>query len=536
MPIIAVEEDCDEVSRLLSNVPDVKSSATISIETHASEPVDDCDQAEGDDYNYKKENGDSSYGLHNFELLPNFPLDKSNGSSNDINHHTDGNVNPLILKHLMAKVENAIVNSDGDDGVNSLGSTFELCSIASNVDPLSLSRSRRSLDRSIGNTTSSRNRYMMIRKTSSSQLQLNRSIGGSTSSNRKVGCSGMNQSTHSTASKLAEVIVIPKTESIDKKYFVDYSREIGRGTKTIVRKCIERSTGNRYAVKSVRRADVDEYEHMRTEANLLTALNHPSIIQIYDTYEDEKYLHMVVEICKGGELYDYVVKPSKNINSGKKNLHKHSEEVAAVIVRRVIEAVAYLHDHNIVHRDLKLENLLFKTKPDSKNKQSLTDIRVIDFGLSRRYNTHHRFVSLKKLTSFVGTKFYVAPEVLNHSYTHAVDCWSIGVLAYSLLSAKAPFSGRNDQELFDKIQSCGEELKFQSPDFDNISEMAKNFIRQLLVKDEASRPTACDMLNDPWMINAAGWRNEIDGSDGDKVSAVRIFFGRFKKSKKINSV
>jgi len=130
----------------------------------------------------------------------------------------------------------------------------------------------------------------------------------------------------------------------------------------------------------------------------------------------------------------------------------------------------------------------------------------------------------------------VAPEVLNHSYTHAVDCWSIGVLAYSLLSAKAPFSGRNDQELFDKIQSCGEELKFQSPDFDNISEMAKNFIRQLLVKDEASRPTACDMLNDPWMINAAGWRNEIDGSDGDKVSAVRIFFGRFKKSKKINSV
>ena len=132
----------------------------------------------------------------------------------------------------------------------------------------------------------------------------------------------------------------------------------------------------------------------------------------------------------------------------------------------------------------------------------------------------------------MGTKFYVAPEVLNRSYTHAVDCWCIGVLAYSLLSAKAPFSGRDDQELFDKIQSCGEELKFPSPDFDNISEVAKNFIRQLLVVDEASRPTACELLNHPWMIQAAGWRHEIDGSTGDKVSAIRKIFGRFAKSKR----
>ena len=149
-----------------------------------------------------------------------------------------------------------------------------------------------------------------------------------------------------------------------------------------------------------------------------------------------------------------------------------------------------------------------------------------------RYNTHHRFASLKKLTSFVGTKFYVAPEVLNKSYTHAADCWSIGVLAYALLTTKAPFTGRDDQELFDKIQSCGEELKFPSPDFDDISEVAKNFIRELLIKDEASRPTASELLKHPWMIKAARWRHQIDVSP-EKPSAIRKFFGRFSKGKKM---
>ena len=179
-----------------------------------------------------------------------------------------------------------------------------------------------------------------------------------------------------------------------------------------------------------------------------------------------------------------------------------------------------------------LENLLFKSKPDNKNKQSLTEVRVIDFGLSRRYNTHHRFGSLKKLTSFVGTKFYVAPEVLNHSYTHAVDVWSIGVLAYALLSAKAPFMGRNDQELFDKIQSCGEELKFPSPDFDYVSNEAKDFIRGLLVKDEANRPTACELLDHPWMTKAAQWKDEIDAAASENNSKSSVFkklFRRFGK-------
>ena len=343
MPIIAIEEDYDEVSRILRDVPNVKSSATPT-----KEPEDDYCQA-GEDVLDQEKHGNDFYALHNGGSLSNPPSDQLNASLY--------NTNPSTANRLVVKDEDASEGGDSNAGIDSLGSTFELCSISSYADPLSLSisRGRRSLDRSIGHSKSSRKRYVMIRKNSSNHLQLNKSIGSSTSSNRKVGCSSINQSTHSTGSKkLAEVIVVPKTESIDKKYFVDYSREIGRGTQTIVRKCIERSTGNRYAVKSVRRADNEEYEHMRTEANLLSALNHPSIVQIYDTFEDDKYLHMVIEICKGGELYDHVVKPSGK--DGKEVLNCPSEEVAAVIVRRVVDAIAYLHDHNIVHRDLKVSS------------------------------------------------------------------------------------------------------------------------------------------------------------------------------------
>ena len=331
MPIIAIEEDdLDEVSRLLSEVPvpDIKCTTTISIETPSTEDT-------------------KEYNRHR----------QANNEDLDGNNQYTCN----------------------EDDVESFNSTFELCSISScanladyninNNDSLNLSISRsgrsigRSLGKSIGNSSSSRNRYVIVRRAPSSvQLQLSKSIDSSTSSVRKISGTknNLNRSIHSTGSKkLDDIVVYPKTdENIDAKYFIDYSREIGRGTKTIVRKCIERSTGNRYAVKSVKRSDRTEYEHMRTEANLLTALNHPSIIQIYDTYEDDKYLHMVVEICKGGELYDHVVKP---VNNKKKNRSSQgqvpscpSEEVAAVIVRRVVDAVAYLHDHNIIHRDLKV--------------------------------------------------------------------------------------------------------------------------------------------------------------------------------------
>ncbi len=361
MPAIVIEEDYDdEVSRLLSGIPPAESSPTLSARTPPQEE--------------KNENGDKLSELHsslndlqrslsNLQLslgsLSNpDQLNRSLGAStssssrrNDTQSSTPVSVQKNVISSSIApvirldKLEDRLNKIEAglkDDGEASYDSTFELCSLPSYVDPLNLSmnRSRRSLDRSRGSALD-RSRGSMGKGLSSSRHRYG---------NARI---GIDHSQHSIGSKrLAEVVVVPKKENIDTKYFVDHSREIGRGTNTIVRKCICRATGNRYAVKSVRKSDTEEYENMRKEANLLTALDHPSIIKIYDTFEDDKHLHMVVEICKGGELFDHVVRPSKNKKGVELNCPE--EKVAAVIVRQVVDAVAYLHEHNIVHRDLKV--------------------------------------------------------------------------------------------------------------------------------------------------------------------------------------
>ncbi len=128
----------------------------------------------------------------------------------------------------------------------------------------------------------------------------------------------------------------------------------------------------------------------------------------------------------------------------------------------------------------------------------------IDFGLSKRYDTHRSFNSLSKLQSFVGTPNYVAPEILesdsNRGYTHSCDLWSIGVLAYALLSAKSPFRRENESETYKAIKKGV--YSFPSHDWEGISEEAKDFIRQLLVKDARQRPSAVELRKHPWIKDA----------------------------------
>jgi len=153
-------------------------------------------------------------------------------------------------------------------------------------------------------------------------------------------------------------VIINKEENIDIKYHIYYERELGRGTKTIVRKAIERSTGKQLAVKTVQKDNTKETKHMRKEIDLLSDVNHYSIINLYAAYEDDDYLHMIMDECKGGELYQYVidrVKTVKNANTGvNESKATINERTAAAIVRKVVDSVAYLHEHNIVHRDLKV--------------------------------------------------------------------------------------------------------------------------------------------------------------------------------------
>lgn len=275
-------------------------------------------------------------------------------------------------------------------------------------------------------------------------------------------------------------------KDIDADYFVDYCKEIGRGHKTVVRKCINRKTGERFAMKSIRKLQINQVRELCTEASVLKTLNHPNIVQFYELSQDDKFFHSVMELCKGGELYALVLEKAHQ----KKRSKKHFlESEIATILQQVLDAVAYCHSKNIMHRDLKLENIVLCDKKSTSLK-----VKLIDFGLATR------IFDGEILTQAVGTNYYVAPEVLRHNYSTKADVWSVGVIAYALFSSEPPFVGNTNQETYDKILSDQPILFENGGVWGDISHAAKDFVKQCLEKDASKRPSAAQLQSHEWFL------------------------------------
>lgn len=265
-------------------------------------------------------------------------------------------------------------------------------------------------------------------------------------------------------------------EEINAKYYIDYSRELGEGTCSIVRKCINRETRQRYAVKSVSKAHHKQVEMMRNEIELLQKLNHPHVVSMVDVFEDSEDLHLVTEYCKGGEIFDEVERGTKPKVS--------SEKQTVLIVRQLLEAMAYLHKNNIVHRDLKVQNVLFTTKKKD-------EIKLIDFNIATKHDENEDSpLSLK-----CGSLYYVSPEVLGKEYGKSCDVWSLGVIVYVLLFGKYPFYGESRDITLMKIR-CQDVI---FPSFTKVSYEAQDFIRKALQKDPCKRATLEEMCQHEWI-------------------------------------
>jgi len=206
-----------------------------------------------------------------------------------------------------------------------------------------------------------------------------------------------------------------------------------------------------------------------------------------DVYEDRQDVHIVTELCRGGELFDEIV---GRATLGKKHpdtLPPCFDEATAVpIIRSLLEAISYLHEHDIVHRDIKPENILFVDKDD------LSQIKLIDFGLSIRHEA-----GAPPLRNVVGTCYYMDPALLEGAYDRSCDLWSIGVIVYVMLSGRPPFNGASDDVIFKKILRG--KYKMPSSVWDNISDEAKDFIRCLLIRDGSQRWTADMALKHSWL-------------------------------------
>jgi calcium-dependent protein kinase len=209
------------------------------------------------------------------------------------------------------------------------------------------------------------------------------------------------------------------------------------------------------------------------ELEILKTLDHPNIIKFYETYKDEKYYHLVMEYCSGGELMEKLAREGK-IN----------ESMTRKIMKKLFSAVNYLHERGICHRDLKPENFLFMDKGKD------TEIKIIDFGLSKIVE------NLNSLKTIVGTALYVAPEVLRGKYDKRCDNWSLGVILYLLLSGVPPFFGHTNEDIFSKLKNGS--WTFRPGEWNGISKEAKDLISRLLVHDPDKRLTSQQASTHIW--------------------------------------
>uniref|UniRef100_A0A673IVN6 non-specific serine/threonine protein kinase n=1 Tax=Sinocyclocheilus rhinocerous TaxID=307959 RepID=A0A673IVN6_9TELE len=269
--------------------------------------------------------------------------------------------------------------------------------------------------------------------------------------------------------------------------FYDIGEELGSGQFAIVKHCKEKSTGVEYAAKFIKKRQSRasrrgvRREEIEREVDILQDLQHPNIITLHDVYENRTDVVLILELVSGGELFDFLAQ--------KESL---CEEEATEFIKQILNGVQYLHSKKIVHFDLKPENIMLLD-----NNIQLPRIKLIDFGLA------HRIKDGVEFKNIFGTPEFVAPEIVNYEPLGLeADMWSIGVITYILLSGASPFLGDSKQETLANISAVN--FEFDEEFFGSTSELAKSFIRQLLVKDTRKRLKIQDALNHPW-IKVTTW-------------------------------
>ncbi|XP_038054426.1 NUAK family SNF1-like kinase 1 [Patiria miniata] len=250
----------------------------------------------------------------------------------------------------------------------------------------------------------------------------------------------------------------------------EFVRTLGSGTYGKVKLAVQLDTKEEVAIKCIPKSKIDnaaDLRRLRQEIEVMSSLRHPHIIQVTEVFESRDKIIMVMEHAAGGELYDY-------INDG-----KVSATEAKRLFRQIVSAVHYLHKNNIVHRDLKLENVLLDAD---------STVKIADFGLSSTFG-HNRL-----LDTFCGSPLYASPEIINGTPYHGpeVDCWSLGVILYAMVYRTMPFHGADFAQL--KSQITGGDFFEPASTSD-----ASDLIHRMLTVDPRKRITIDGILNDPWL-------------------------------------
>ncbi|ESQ52569.1 hypothetical protein EUTSA_v10017647mg [Eutrema salsugineum] len=304
-----------------------------------------------------------------------------------------------------------------------------------------------------------------------------------------------------------ESVLGRKTENLKDIYSV--GRKLGQGQFGTTFLCVEKKTGKELACKTIAKRKLttpEDVEDVRREIQIMHHLSgHPNVIQIVGAYEDAVAVHVVMEICAGGELFDRIIQRGH-----------YTERKAAELARIIVGVIEACHSLGVMHRDLKPENFLFV------NGDEEAALKTIDFGLSVFFKPGETF------TDVVGSPYYVAPEVLRKHYSHECDVWSAGVIIYILLSGVPPFWDETEQGIFEQVLKG--DLDFVSEPWPSVSESAKDLVRRMLIRDPKKRMTAHEVLCHPWA--------RVDGVALDKPldSAVLSRLKQFSAMNKLKKI
>jgi len=263
--------------------------------------------------------------------------------------------------------------------------------------------------------------------------------------------------------------------------------ELGRGRFSVVRQATHLRENVGYAVKEVENESLDDEENLEaleTEIKILRKLRHPHIVNLKEVVTTDSYTYIIMELLSGGELFHRIIDKGC-----------FSEAEAQNLFAQILMSMEYLHSMDIVHRDVKPENILYTSA-------GANDIKLIDFGYAGIWSAD------KPLTGLCGTPDYVAPEVLSWyddddtgtPYGKGSDLWSLGVLLYVILSGCSPFNGEEEEQLLKLVAEA--KYEFYEKEWEHISAEAKELISKLLVVDPTKRLSMAEMMEHPWLAEA----------------------------------
>ncbi|KXS10155.1 Pkinase-domain-containing protein [Gonapodya prolifera JEL478] len=277
----------------------------------------------------------------------------------------------------------------------------------------------------------------------------------------------------------------PEPETAKKKKDYQIGEIVGKGAYGVVKEAIHIPTKRKVAIKVIEKSTLAKerknFSHVQAEFGILSSVKHPNVIQFLDWFETKTKYYLVYELASGGELFRRIVSQGH-----------FSERECVVIISTILNSIVYLHSHNLVHRDLKPENLLFK---DSSEDSSIV---IVDFGVAKLVcdaeSEGNRFCK-----TFTGSPAYMAPEVIDRKkYGKPVDVWSVGVIAFVLLSGRSPWGERiGVNEIYRKIAEG--KTDFAPAIWSRISPAAQDFCASLMQLDPDARPTAHEALHHPWL-------------------------------------